>query len=100
MQRTYQLAELRQNLSQAVTQVAEQQQPIYITRFGKVEAKLVPVSDQEIEQLAKRPEKVRQFWGLWKDREDIGDTQEFAGRLRERASRSTAGTKSNSARKR
>ena len=87
---TLAISEFRQNLPEAVQQVSDSQQPIYITRFGKVTAKLVPVSVSEAKELANRQASIMQFWGLWKDRTDIGDTVAYAQKLRAKASRSSS----------
>jgi len=87
---TLAISEFRQNLPEAVLQVSESLQPIYITRFGKITAKLVPVSATEAEELANRQVNIMNFWGLWQDRDDIVDTLEYAKELREKAGRSGA----------
>lgn len=92
-------AEARSQWPQLLERV-EQGEEVVITRHGVAVARLVPEKQPPQEESAPKPRTGRELleaWeksglvGLWKDRTDIGDSSEYAAKLRRQAEERSRG---------
>jgi len=72
--------ELRATLS-GVLNAVDRGETVYVTRRGKVTAKIVRVDEDTGKK--KKKEVRNGFIGMWRDREDMKDPTEYVHRLRE-----------------
>ena len=83
MMQTIPIKETRANLADLVNQVEVAGKRFVITKFGKPKAMLVPI-------LTDKPRKKSGFaasFGIWKNREDIKDSDVWVRKIRTRMSR-------------
>ncbi len=80
MLQTIPIKETRANLADLVNQVEIAGKRFVITKFGKPKAMLVPVLDDRRQQSAK-PKKLPGF-GIWADREDMKDPDQWVRKIR------------------
>jgi len=81
---SYSIKETREQLSSLIDQVAIAKKSFMITKFGKLQAMIVPVK--------KTIRQKRDFsgldaaFGMWKDRKDMKDSAKWVAKLRHRMS--------------
>jgi prevent-host-death family protein len=70
--------QLRLESGKIISQVSKGQE-ITITYRGKPRAKIIPIEDK---RMPVSQEPLNELFGIWKDREDIADVEQFARNIR------------------
>jgi prevent-host-death family protein len=88
--KTVTIKEARDNFSEIIEKVAIGGESFVVTKFGKLKAKISPLKQIEDQPYQASDEEYMQILedtkGMWQDRKDIKDTNEWLNKLREEQS--------------
>ncbi|MGD9128983.1 MAG: hypothetical protein PVJ09_00615 [Candidatus Woesebacteria bacterium] len=82
MYQTVSIQQTRDNLAEIINKVAIAGERFVVTKFGKVKAMIVPITEQKPISDKKRKAILDEVTGIWQNRKDMKDSDKWLSNLR------------------